>query len=86
MSFLDICHDVCSAHVHAQVPAAVKCLYNSPLPDVSQVPSVADSMLTASEDMERWRMEEERNRKMFVTPRSPALTHNQDEVQCTLTP
>jgi hypothetical protein len=63
-----------------QVPAAIKSLYGHPLPDVSGVPSVSDSLLLPEEDMEKWRMEEESDRKLFVCPRKPALTHNQDEV------
>lgn len=37
-------------------------------------------MLLPDEDIERWRVEEEEDRKLFVSPRLPALTHNHDEV------
>ena len=63
-----------------QVPAAIKSLYSHPLPDTCGVPSMCDSVLTADEDAEKWRREEEERGKPFVVPRQSALAHNQDDV------
>ena len=66
-----------------QVPPSVKALYSSPLPDVFQVPPVSRSILTAGEMVERWRREEERERRVMASPRQPAFTQDQDEVRNT---
>ena len=63
-----------------QVPAAIKSLYASPLPDVSCILPVSDSLLTPVEDVERWRVEEEAHRKQLTAHRQLTITHNQDEV------
>ena len=66
-----------------QVPPAVKALYANPLPDVFQVSPVSRSLLTASEVVERWRREEERERRVLTSPRKPAFTNDQNEVRST---
>lgn len=63
-----------------QVPAAIKSLYAQPIADVLQVLPLSDSLLTPEEDVERWRMEEEANRRQVTAYRQPTITHDQDEV------
>ena len=59
----------------------MKALYATPLADASQVPPVSRSLLTASEVVERWRRDEEKERKVLANPRKPAFTKDQNEVR-----
>ena len=59
----------------------MKALYANPLPDVRHVSPVSQCVLTASEVVERWRREEERERRALANPRRPAFTHDQNEVR-----
>lgn len=63
-----------------QVPPPIKTLYSSPLPDVSHVAPLSLSLVTPRESMERQRLEDERERKLFTQPRLPLLTKDQDDV------
>ena len=58
----------------------MKALYSTPLPDVSHVAPVSETILTSGEVVERWRWEEEKERRMLNEPRQPTLTQDQDEV------
>ena len=72
-------------HTHTQVPTVVKALYTSPLPNIHEVPTLSESLLTPAEEVERRRGEEERERREFVTPRQPAFTQDQDAVSYSFT-
>ena len=63
-----------------QVPASIKSLYARPITDVSQILPLSDSLLTPEEDVQRWRMEQEANRKQVTAFRKPTVTQDQDEV------
>ena len=69
--------------LNSQVPSVVKALYANPLPDVFQVSPVSQSVLMASEVVEKWRREEERERRVLASPRKPAFTNDQNEVRRT---
>ena len=63
------------------MPGSIKSLYAQPIPDVSQVLPVSDSLLTPEEDVLRWRLEEEANRRQVTACRQPTVTRDQDEVR-----
>ena len=64
----------------SQVPPAIKSLYTQPLDDTIHTPSLIELLLTASEQLEVLRREEERERNHLGLSSPPALTQEEDEV------
>lgn len=63
----------------SEVPPAIKSLYAQPLDDSIHTPSLIELLLTASEQLEVLRREEERERNHLGLSSPPALTQEEDE-------